>query len=79
MNGMKLMISSVVSLIAIGLFIYNGVIAWYGGIIVLVGTLIGGYVAAHISKRLPQQFVRIFVIITSCVITTYFFFDVYGS
>jgi len=79
MNGMKLMISSVVSLIAIGLFIYNGVIAWYEGIIVLVGTLIGGYVAAHISKRLPQQFVRIFVIITSCVITTYFFFDVYGS
>lgn len=62
MNGMKLLISAAVSLIAIVLFIYDGVIAWYEGIIVLIGTLVGGYLAAHISKQLSQQYVRVFVI-----------------
>ncbi|MCW9015138.1 MAG: sulfite exporter TauE/SafE family protein [Gammaproteobacteria bacterium] len=77
MNGMKLLISSVVSLIAIVLFIYNGVISWYEGGIVLIGTLMGGYVAAHISKQLSQQYVRAFVIIASCGITVYFFIATY--
>ncbi len=77
MNGMKLLVSSVVSLIAIALFIYDDVIAWHEGIIVLVGTLLGGYVAAHISKRLSQQYVRMFVILASCGITVYFFMDIY--
>jgi len=77
MNGMKLLISSVVSLVAITLFIYDGVIAWHEGIIVLVGSLAGGYVAAHISKGLSQQYVRAFVIVASCGITAYFFINTY--
>ena len=78
MNGLKLLVASCVSLIAIALFIYDGVIAWYEGSIVLVGTLCGGYVAAHWSRRLPQQWVRNFVIVASAGITIYFFYDVYG-
>jgi len=79
MNGMKLLISSAVSLIAIALFIYDGVIVWYEGTIVLAGTLIGGYVAAHVSKRLSQQYVRAFVILASSGITVYFFIDTYAN
>lgn len=77
MNGLKLLVSSTVSLIAIALFIYNDVIAWYEGTIVLCGTLAGGYVAAHISRKLPQQHVRHFVILASVATTLYFFFDIY--
>jgi len=79
MNGMKLLISSAVSLIAIALFIYDGVIVWHEGTIVLAGTLVGGYVAAHISKRLSQRYIKAFVILASCGITTYFFVDVYAN
>ncbi|MBE2294078.1 MAG: sulfite exporter TauE/SafE family protein [Phycisphaerales bacterium] len=79
MNGIKLLISSTVSLIAIALFISDGVIAWDKGIIVLIGTLVGGYVAAHVSKRLPQHYVRAFVILASCGITLYFFIEVYSA
>ena len=78
MNGMKLLVSSTVSLIAIILFAYEGVIAWYEGLIVLVGSLVGGYIAAHISRNLSQQYVRVFVIIASCGITVYFFIDTYA-
>jgi uncharacterized protein len=77
MNAIKLLISSVVSLIAITLFIYNDLIAWYEGLIVMLGTLAGGYVAAKISRQLSQQFIRAFVIIASSCITLYFFLDTY--
>jgi len=79
MNGLKLLISTVVSLIAIAVFIVNGIIVWYEGTIVLLGTLVGGYVSAHISRQLPQQQIRNFVIAASCAITVYFFYDVYFS
>ena len=78
MNGLKLLISTTVSLIAIVLFIYNGVIAWYEGSIVLCGTLAGGYLAANISRNLPQKQVRRFVIFASLATTFYFFFDSYS-
>lgn len=79
MNGLKLLVSSTVSLIAIVLFIIDDVIAWHEGLIVLLGTLSGGYVAAHISRQLPQHYVRVFVIFASSAITFYFFYDVYAS
>lgn len=77
MNGMKLLISSAVSIIAIILFIYDGVIAWYEGTAVLIGTLLGGYGSAHISRQLSQRYVRALVILASCSIMVYFFFDTY--
>jgi uncharacterized membrane protein YfcA len=77
MNGLKLLISSTVSLIAIALFVYDGVIAWYPGTILLLGTLAGGYVAAHVSRRLPQTLLRRFVSVASSAITVYFFYDTY--
>jgi uncharacterized membrane protein YfcA len=77
MNGIKLLVSSTVSLIAIVLFIADGVIAWYEGALVLVGTLCGGYIAAHYSRKLPQQLVRGFVILIGCLVTGYYFISIY--
>lgn len=79
MNGLKLLISSTISLIAIVLFIYNDVIAWYQGVIVLSGTLVGGYAAADLSRKMPQKYVRRFVILASIATTVYFFYDIYLS
>lgn len=78
MNGLKLLVSSAVSLIAIVLFIYDGAIVWYEGTIVLLGTLAGGYAAARIARQLPQKYVRAFVIFASSSITAYFFFETYA-
>lgn len=78
MNGLKLLVSSTVSLIAITLFIYNDAIAWYEGMIVLCGTLVGGYFAANVSRKLPANYVRQFVILVSIATTIYFFIKTYG-
>jgi len=79
MNGLKLLISSTVSIVAIALFVHDGVIVWYAGTVLLLGTLAGGYFSARLSRRLPQHLVRGFVIFASCVITVYFFYDTYFS
>ncbi|MDX2456697.1 MAG: sulfite exporter TauE/SafE family protein [Gammaproteobacteria bacterium] len=77
MNGLKLLTSACVSLVAIVLFIENGVIAWFEGTIVLFGTLLGGYVAAHVSRRIPQEIVKNFVILAGVGTTIYFFYEIY--
>lgn len=73
MNAVKLLVSSAISLVAILLFILDGAIAWYQGIVVMLGTLVGGYVAAHLSRQLPQRFVKGFVIIIGLTTSLYFF------
>lgn len=77
MNGIKLLVSAVVSFIAILVFILDDLIAWQQGILVLVGAMLGGYMAAKISKRFSQQYIRYFVLVASSLITTYFFIDTY--
>ena len=77
MNGLKLLTSACVSLIAIVLFIKNGAIAWFEGSVVLFGTLPGGYIAAHVSRRISQAYVKNFVVLAGAGMTTYFFYEVY--
>ncbi|WP_232784884.1 sulfite exporter TauE/SafE family protein [Psychromonas sp. MB-3u-54] len=79
MNGIKLLISSIVSLIAIVIFIANGTIYWSSGFFVLLGTLSGGYFAAKLSRTLSQAHIRMFVTVASLFITVYFFYDTYAA
>jgi hypothetical protein len=77
MNGVKLLISSVISLIAILLFMLEGAIAWRQGIVVMLGTLVGGYLASHLSRQLPQAYVRNFVVLAGSGMSLYFFYVSY--
>ncbi len=74
MNGIKLLVSSLISLVAVVLFVLEDVIAWYEGGVVLMGSLSGGYMAAHYSRRIPQKVVRKSVIVFSIMITSYYFY-----
>ena len=77
-NGLKLLVSTCVSLIAIVIFVANGSIDWTKGSVVMVGTLVGGYVAARVSRQLNPCHVKGFVAFSSIAITIYFFIDVYA-
>jgi uncharacterized membrane protein YfcA len=78
MNGLKLVVSSSIAFIAVAIFIYQNAIAWRQGIAVLLGTLVGGYLAAQGSRQLPEPLIRRAVIVISCAITVYYFVIVYG-
>ncbi|MCZ4292613.1 sulfite exporter TauE/SafE family protein [Vibrio sinaloensis] len=77
MNGLKLLISSCVSIIAIVVFVLDGAIDWPRGFAVMLGTLSGGYVAARVSRKVEQVYVKGFVALSSIAMTVYFFVDVY--
>lgn len=74
MNGIKLLVSASASMAAIVLFIVDGSIDWSSGLAVLLGTLVGGYYSAQISRNIPQNYVRNSVIVASFLITAYFFY-----
>ena len=73
MNGLKLLVSAVVALLAIVVFGVGDIIAWREGGIVLAGTLIGGYAATRLVRVINQVWVRRFVIGVAAGMTAYFF------
>lgn len=77
MNGLKLLVSAAISLVAIVLFVRAGSIAWLAGISVMLGTLIGSYVAARISRRVSPEAVRVTVIVIGVAVTAFYFQQVY--
>lgn len=79
MNGLKLWISTVVAIIATARFILSGAIDWYHGGLVLVGVVIGAYVAARIAHRIPTGVIRALVLIYASGLTAWFFYKAYFS
>jgi len=79
MNGLKLLISTIVAVIAVARFVIGGEIDWYAGVLALIGTTIGGYVAARFAHRIPTAVIRGQVIVYGAVLTGWFFWDAYGA
>lgn len=79
MNAVKLLVSSCVSIIAVIVFMLQGIIAWSEGGVVLIGAVSGGYMAAHFSRKIPKQYVHAAVVIIGIIMTLYFFHDIYGT
>lgn len=73
MNGLKLLVSSLVSILAIVMFGAGDLIVWREGTIVLTGTLIGGYGAASTARVVSQRLVRRTIIVVAAGMTVYFF------
>ena len=73
MNGLKLLVSAFVSILAIVMFGVGDLIAWRQGAIVLIGTLIGGYAAASAVRVVSQGLVRWAIIVVAAGMTIYFF------
>ena len=73
MNGLKLLVSALVSILAIVVFGVGDLIAWREGAIVLVGTLIGGYAVASAVRLVSQRLVRRAIIVVAVGMTAYFF------
>jgi uncharacterized membrane protein YfcA len=78
MNALKVVLGGVINGVATFTFIATGAIAWREGAVMTVGAVIGGYFAAHYAQRLPQSWIRVFVIVTGSAMTIYFFVRAYA-
>lgn len=77
MNALKVVLGAVINGVAVVTFIAAHAIVWPEGTVMTVGAVIGGYSAAHFSQRLPQSWIRVFVILVGAGMTLYFFYKAY--
>ncbi|MCF6328130.1 MAG: sulfite exporter TauE/SafE family protein [Devosiaceae bacterium] len=79
MNGVKLLLSAIVSSVAIIRFTMEGSIAWYEGSFVFAGSMVGGFVSAKLAKFIPTPVLRNGIIVYGIVLTLVFFWQAYGT
>jgi len=58
MNTLKNVLGSLINLVASAVFVASGIVDWSRAGVMTVGALVGYYAGAHLSQRIPQQYVR---------------------
>ena len=78
MNAFKTVLSAAVNGPPVVVFIIAKVIYWPQAILMMIGFILGGYLGGHYGQKLPQSWVRVFVMLVGIGMTTYFFVKAYG-
>ncbi len=77
MNALKSVMGSVINGVAVITFVVARAVYWRHGIVMILGAIAGGYLGAHYAMKLPQPWVRIFVVLVGAAMTVYFFWKSY--
>ena len=77
MNALKSVLGVAINGVAALVFIVKGAIYWPQAMVMIAGALLGGYFGAHYAQKLPQAWVRRFVILVGSGMTVYFFVRAY--
>jgi len=73
MNGLKMALVGVMTLTAIAAFVVADVVRWTEAFPMLVGSVVGGYVAAQGAQRLDQRVIKGFIVVLGAGLTVFFF------
>ncbi|HEU0179917.1 MAG TPA: sulfite exporter TauE/SafE family protein [Blastocatellia bacterium] len=74
MNGLKNIFGSMINGVAAVYFVFAGLIDWPSAVLMAAGSIVGGYGAAGIARRMSQTFVRRIVIIIGFAMAISLFF-----
>jgi uncharacterized protein len=77
MNALKSVLGSVINGVAVLAFVIAGAIYWPQALVTTAGAVVGGYFGAHYAQKLPQSWIRGFVIVVGAAMTVYFFVKAY--
>lgn len=77
MNALKTVMGSVINGVAVVTFVLARAVYWKHGVVMIVGAIAGGYLGAHYAMKLPQAWVRTFVVLVGAGMTVYFFWTAY--
>ena len=74
MNGLKNLSGASINIVASVYFIAYGLVNWKYIPILLVGSILGGYLGSTYSNKLPTAVIRGFIIIAGIAVAAYLFF-----
>ena len=77
MNALKSVMGFVINGIAVVTFTVAGAVYWKHGLVMIAGGILGGYLGAHYAMKMPQVWVRRFVVLVGAGMTAYFFWRSY--
>ncbi|WP_323034173.1 sulfite exporter TauE/SafE family protein [Pararhodobacter sp.] len=73
MNGMKNVVSALLTAIAVAIYAWGGVVAWPQALVMMVAATAGGYFGARLARRIPAPMMRAGIVLTGLVMTVLFF------
>jgi len=73
MNKLKVLLGGVINGVAVVAFVISRAIFWPQGVVMIAGSVLGGVTSAHYAQKLPQPWIRGFVILVGAAMTVYFF------
>jgi uncharacterized protein len=78
MNALKVILGGIINAMAVVTFTIAKAVAWKPGVVMVAGAIVGGYFGAHYAQKLPQSWIRAFVVIVGTGMTVYFFWKAYA-
>jgi uncharacterized membrane protein YfcA len=73
MNKLKVLLGGVINGVAVVAFVISRAIVWPQALVMTAGSVLGGVTSAHYAQKLPQSWIRGFVILVGAAMTVYFF------
>jgi len=77
MNAMKVLLGGIINGTAVVAFVFAHAVVWKQGAVMIAGAIVGGYFGAHYAQKLPQAWIRWFVIAVGAAMSVYFFWKAY--
>lgn len=74
LNAIKNFLANVIAIVAVVVFVSGGVIDWIGAAAMIPGVALGGYTGVWAAKRVPQVYVRGFVVAFGLFLAAYYFY-----
>ena len=73
MNGLKNLVSALLTCIAVAVYAIGGVVDWRYALLMMVAATAGGYIGARVARRIPAVWLRWGIVATGLVMTAIFF------
>lgn len=73
MNGMKNLVSALLTAVAVAIYAVGGVVEWREALMMMLAAMCGGYLGARGARRIPGQWLRGGIVVTGIVMAVLFF------
>ena len=73
MNGMKNLVSALLTAIAVAIYAVGGIVEWKQALIMMVAATLGGYLGARVARKIPAHILRWGIVATGLVMAGLFF------
>lgn len=74
MNGLKNLTSVLLTAIAVAIYALGGVVLWKYAFLMAASSAFGGYAGARLARKVPENWLRAFIIFIGLTITIIFFY-----